>query len=145
MKSIISAEMIADLLPQKHPFGMVSHLVDYQLDSVETGLLIEGDNIFVENGFFNESGMIENIAQSIALHTSYSYFLRNEKAPIGYIGSIKHVKLISHPKVNTEITTKVEVIKEFGGVTLVNGKIIQNGEVLMEAQMKTILAEEINS
>ena len=38
---------------------------------------------------FVESGIIEHMAQSVALHTGYQFYLRKEQAPTGYIGSIK--------------------------------------------------------
>lgn len=141
MKSIISESKIRELLPQKSPFAMVSHLVKYEELTVTTGLLIEENNIFIEDGYFNESGMVENIAQSIALHVSYGYSLKEAQAPIGYIGAIKDIQLFARPKLNSFITTEVEIIKEFMGVTLVEGRILFDNQVMMTAQMKTFLTE----
>lgn len=142
MKSIISKDKVKELLPQKFPFQMVSHLLEYEEDSIVTGLHITKDNIFIENGGFNESGMIENIAQSIALHISYRYFKQGIEAPVGYIGSISKVVLTDFPLLGENITTQIDVIKEFMGVTLVQGKILSDDKVIMTAQMKTFLSEE---
>jgi len=142
MKSLIPESEIKELLPQKAPFRMVSHLVNYEEMAVTTGLLIEDNNIFAEEGFFNESGLIENMAQSIALHISYQYSLNNIEAPVGYIGAIKNIKLYDRPKVNSFITTEVIIIKEFMGVTLIEGKITCDNKVLLTAQMKTFLAAD---
>ena len=142
MESLIPENTIKDLLPQKAPFRMVSHLIKFEETTLTTGLSIEENNIFIEDGYFNESGMIENMAQSIALHISYGYSLKNTKAPIGYIGAIKSVVLYDRPKINEFITTEVEVLKEFMGVTLIESRIICDNKVLMTAQMKTFLSEE---
>ncbi|HLV43235.1 MAG TPA: hypothetical protein VKY37_13220 [Brumimicrobium sp.] len=141
MESLIPESKIRELLPQKIPFEMVSHLISFEETTVTTGLTIKNDNIFIENGHFNESGMIENIAQSIALHISYAYSLKKEKAPLGYIGAMKNVKVFGFPKLNDFITTEVQIITEFMGVTLIEGKVICNEKVLMAAQMKTFLSE----
>lgn len=141
MKSIIPESKIKELLPQKSPFKMVSHLVKYDELAVTTGLLIEENNIFIEDGYFNESGMVENIAQSIALHVSYGYSLKETQAPVGYIGAIKEIKLFDRPQSNSFIITEVEIIKEFMGVTLVEGRILLDNKVMMTAQMKTFLTE----
>ena len=141
MDSIISTEKIKELLPQKAPFVMVSHLIEYSKEAITTGFPIEKENLFIEDGYFNESGMIENIAQSIALHTSYDFYLRNEEAPVGYIGTINKVKLFKRPKLNEFITTKVEIIKEFMGITLVTGQITCEDEIIFEAEMKTFVVQ----
>lgn len=142
MNSLIPENKIRELLPQKAPFTMVSHLLKFEEKTITTGLTIDEENLFIEDGFFNESGMIENIAQSIALHISYGYSLKDIEAPVGYIGAIKNIKLFDRPKSNAIITTEVMVLKEFMGVTLIEGKVLCDNKVLMTAQMKTFLSEE---
>lgn len=141
MESILPIEKIKELLPQKEPFVMVNHLLEYSETAITTGFEIEKENIFIEEGCFNESGMIENIAQSTALHTSYDFFKRNEKAPVGYIGTISNVKLFKRPKIGMYLTTKVEIIKEFMGITLVVGQIFCENTLMFEAKIKTFIAE----
>lgn len=142
MKAIISKEKVKELLPQKTPFVMVEELLEYSPENITTGMRIEASNLFIENGMFNESGLLENIAQSTALHTSYGYYVRGEKAPVGYIGTISGVKIHGLPKVDDYIVTKVEIIKEFMGVTMIEGKVLLDDRILVEAKMKTFIAEE---
>jgi len=141
MDTIITKSKVEELLPQKEPFVMVSFLYDFKETSITTGFEILSDNLFVENDEFNESGLIENMAQSIALHTNYDFFLKNKKAPTGYIGSIKNVKLISLPKVGKIIKTDVKVLQEFMGVTLVDATVTCDDKLIISAQLKTVLAE----
>lgn len=140
MQSIISFEKVKALIPQKKPFDMVDGLLAYFDNEVKTNFQIREDNLFVENGCFNASGMLENIAQSIALHTSYGYFLRKEKAPIGYIGSISNVKVFNLPKLNSTIKTHVKIIQEFMGVTLIEGEVFCNDKLCLQTKMKTFIA-----
>ena len=141
MDTIITKSKVEELLPQKEPFVMVSFLYDFKETSISTGFEILSDNLFVENDEFNESGLIENMAQSIALHTNYDFFLKNKKAPTGYIGSIKNVKLISLPRVGQIIKTDVKVLQEFMGVTLVDATVTCDDKLIISAQLKTVLAE----
>jgi predicted hotdog family 3-hydroxylacyl-ACP dehydratase len=142
MESLIPENKIRELLPQKAPFAMVSHLIQFDDTTVTTGLYIDESILFIEEGYFNESGMIENIAQSIALHVSYSHSLKNIESPIGYIGAIKNVKFYDRPKLNDFIKTEVQIIEVFMGITLIEGRILCNDKVMMTAQMKTFLSEE---
>lgn len=141
MDTLISKSKVEELLPQKTPFVMVSFLYDFKETSIITGFKILEDNLFVEDNRFNESGLIENMAQSIALHTNYDFFLKNKKAPTGYIGSIKNVKLIELPKVGETIKTDVKVLQEFMGVTLVDATVTCGDKEIISAQLKTVLAQ----
>ena len=140
MQSIISFEKVKELIPQKFPFVMVHKLLAHEEDMILTSLLVEEDNIFCHNGVFSESGLIEHLAQSVALHTGYDYFVRNEAAPVGYIGTINNLTINKLPKVRQTLQTSVKIIMEFMGVTLVEGEVTCEGEVILSAKMKTFIA-----
>ncbi len=139
MEKILGKEKVRVLLPQKNPFAMVDYLYEYSDFRIVTGYKVEADNLFVEEGRFNESGLIENMAQSMALHTNYSFYLKNMQAPEGYIGSVKNVKVLALPEVGQEIRTEVDIIQEFMGVTLVHAVIKCGEKVLVSSQMKTVV------
>ncbi len=138
---ITNQKVVESLIPQKHPFVMVDALFEFSENNLQSGLLVTDENIFVKNHFFQESGIIEHMAQSVALYTGYQYYLKKKKAPTGYIGSIKHAEIVQLPKTGQHITSKVQVLQEFGGVTLVEISTSSNGEAIANAQMKTVIAQ----
>jgi predicted hotdog family 3-hydroxylacyl-ACP dehydratase len=140
-KTIKDKDFVEQLLPQKFPFVMVDSLYSYTEVSVDTGFTISADNIFFSNGQFRESGLIEHMAQSVALHTGYQFFLRNEPAPTGYIGSINSLHISDLPKLGDEIRSRVDILQEFGGITLVDVYTLLNGTEIARGQMKTVLAK----
>ncbi|WP_425076550.1 hypothetical protein [Psychroserpens sp. S379A] len=132
---------ISHLIPQKTPFVMVDTLLDFTPNKVKSSFTIQEDNLLVKDHYFLESGLIENMAQTVALHTGYDFFLRNEVAPTGYIGSIKKVEVFQLPKLHETITTEAHILHEFMGVTMVEVKAFnQNQEEIASAQMKTVIA-----
>jgi len=141
MKSLLEKEQVEKLLPQKFPFVMVDKLFYYTENTIISGFKILPENIFVQDRKFVESGLIEHMAQSVALHTGYNFFLKNEEAPTGYIGSMKDLEIISLPKVNDEIITEVKIIQEFMGITLVEISVKLNDSEIAKGQMKTVLAK----
>lgn len=138
---ILDNVTIEDLIPQKKPFVMVDKLIEYSDDKIIAGLTIQRNNIFIKNTIFTEPGLIENMAQTIALHTGYQYFLKNLPAPTGYIGSIKKVEIKKLPKLGEEIKTTVSILHEIMGVTLVNISVELNNEEIACGEMKTVLAK----
>lgn len=131
---------VAELLPQKYPFVMVDTLIHYTETSVQSGYTIRPADIFAEEGVFLEGGIIEHMAQSVALHTGYQYFLKNEPAPVGYIGSINNVSIHCLPAVGETLTTRVDILQEFMGITLVAVETFVNDLPVASGKMKTVLA-----
>lgn len=131
---------VGNLIPQKFPFVMVDKLLSFSENVVMAGLTVTADNIFVKGDVFQESGVIEHMAQSVALYTGYQFYLKNEPAPTGYIGSIKSIEINSLPSLGDTIVTTVSVLHEFMGVTLVDIVSKINENEIARAQMKTVLA-----
>ncbi|WP_264531842.1 hypothetical protein [Flavobacterium sp. N502540] len=138
---LLEKNAVENLLPQKFPFVMVDKMYSFTETSLVAGLKIENDNIFSDNDTFLEAGLIEHMAQSVALHTGYQFFLKNETAPTGYIGSIKEIEIKKLPKVNDTIQSTITILQEFAGITLVDIVTYLNNEEIANGQMKTVLAK----
>jgi predicted hotdog family 3-hydroxylacyl-ACP dehydratase len=134
-------EFVETLIPQRFPFVMVDKLYSYSETELVSGFTIQSDAIFLENDSFLESGIIEHMAQSVALHTGYQFYLKNEQAPTGYIGSIKDIEIKKLPKLHDEIKTTVSILQEFAGITLVDVVTKLNDVEIAKGQMKTVLAK----
>lgn len=122
---------------------MVDTLLDFSETSVQSSFTVNTDNLFCDNTIFLESGLIENMAQTVALHTGYDFFLRGEPAPMGYIGSIKKIEINQLPKLNETITTNVNILHEFMGVTLVEIEVENSKkQIIATGNMKTVIAAD---
>ena len=137
---ILDRDFVGNLIPQKFPFVMVDKVLAFEENFITSGFTIEESNIFTENVTFQEAGLIEHMAQSVALYTGYQFYLKKEPAPTGYIGAIKSIEIFELPKVNDNLTTKVNVLHEFSGVTLVDISVLLNDVEIARGQMKTVLA-----
>lgn len=132
--------LIEDLIPQKAPFVMVDKLIHFSEEKVITGFTPPPTNLFVYNNKFMAAGLIEHMAQSVALHTGYQYFLKNEPAPTGYIGAIKLAEIVELPTEGQELITTVTILHEILGVTLVKIQVTCNDRIVANSEMKTVLA-----
>jgi predicted hotdog family 3-hydroxylacyl-ACP dehydratase len=134
---------ITKYIPQRDPIIMVHELLEADDDHAVTNLIIEPDNVFVSNEYFREPGLIENIAQTAAMHVGYQCSLKNIPIPIGYIAAVKDLKIFSLPKHNTRIATSVKVTNKVLDVTVVEGKVEQEGNLLCSCEMR--IFAKINS
>ena len=134
---------ILNLIPQKHPFVMVGALVLFNETEVVSSYRIKDSNVFYDGSVFTETGLIENMAQTVALHTGFDFFIKKKQAPIGYIGSIKKVSITVLPLLNELITTKATILHEFMGVTMVSIQVFNAAnEEIASSEMKTIIANQ---
>lgn len=130
-------DFVQSLIPQRAPFVMVHELSEYSESHLISGFEIKEDNLFVYEGFFQASGLIEHQAQSVALHTGYKYYLLGKDAPTGYIGAIKSFEAEILPKIGDQLVSEVAILNEVMGVTLVDIVTKLNGKVIAKSQMKT--------
>ena len=137
-QEIKDKSVIKKLIPQRDPMIMVDSLFYYDKTKVIGGLTINNSNLFVKDGFLNESGILEHMAQTVALHTGYSFYINNLVAPEGYIGDISNVIITKLPMVNDKLKTEIKILKKFLKIVLVEGKTLLNNEVIMTATMKTV-------
>ncbi len=136
---------IHELLPQQEPFVMVGKLLRYEEQLTETETTITGDNIFVEAGEFTASGVIENIAQTCAARIGYiNKYILKKGIQLGFIGAIRNLTLHRCPKVGETITTRIAVVQEAFGMTLVDATVSIGQEVLAESEMKIAVREAEN-
>ncbi len=138
---IAVGELLQSLIPQKNPFVMVDTLAEYTEKGIVSHFLVEADNIWVTENHFSAPGLIENMAQTIALHTGYKFYLLKRPSPTGYIGAIKKAEIFHLPKVSETLVTTVEILHDIMGVTLVQAKVECNGALMASSEMKTALAQ----
>lgn len=138
--NITDPDFIQALIPQRPPFIMVDTLFYFSQEKIVSGLTITIDNLFSKNDTFESPGLIENMAQTIALHTGYQFYLKKETAPTGYIGAIKKVEIDFLPTIGQELMTTATILHNIMGVTLVSTTIECEGIIIASSEMKTVLA-----
>lgn len=132
---------IEELLPQRHPFVMVSQLLQYDEVVTKTCFHIAADNVFCENGVLTASGLVENFAQTCAARIGYiNKYILNKEVSVGFIGAVKTLDIHRLPKAGERIETQIEVLTEQFGLTLARGEIhLEDGTLVAEGEMKIAL------
>lgn len=137
---ITDESFLLGLIPQRKPFVMIDKLVHYSEKKIISGFTVSKESILTTEGYFSAAGLIENMAQTVALHTGYKYYLAHKPAPKGYIGAIKTAEVLALPKVTQELRTSITIIHDIMNVTLVEAEVLCEGQVMARSQMKTALA-----
>jgi predicted hotdog family 3-hydroxylacyl-ACP dehydratase len=110
---------IKKYLPHRAPMLMVDMILEMDDEKVETVFEIKEGNIFLENGFFTESGLVENMAQTCSSVVAKDYFIdenNNDKTGVnvvGFISGIKTLKIHSLPQIGNVIHTRALLVSKF--------------------------------
>lgn len=130
---------IIELLPQRPPMVMVDKMIACDNNHITTQLTIREENLFSFQGHFQESGLIENIAQTAAALSGYQAKLNDKNVKLGFIGSVRNLEIISLPAVGSQIETSVEVTGQVMNVDMIKGEIRQNNQVIAQCEMRIFL------
>ena len=136
---IASLEEIINYIPQRPPFIMVGNLLSATESKLVSSFTIPVNNILVENDYFSESGLVENIAQTAAAGVGYKQLTNNEPINLGYIAAIKSLIIYKLPKVGEEIQTTIEIVNEVIDVTIVKAEIISDANKIAECEMRIFI------
>ena len=132
---------VHELLPQQEPFVMIGRLTHFDEVRTVSETTIAADNIFVDNGFFSASGLIENVATCAARIGFVNKYMLNNGIQIGVIGAVRKLVINSLPAAGKTITTTVEIISEVFGMTLAKATVTCEGEELLSTEIKISVRE----
>lgn len=133
---------IHELLPQQEPFVMVGKLIHFDMEKTVTQTEVMANNLFVENGMFSASGIIENIAQTCAARIGYvNKYILKKGIQLGFVGAIRNMNLYRCPKIGEVIETSIVTIEEIFGMTLVTATVKVADELIADSEMKIALSE----
>ena len=139
---MLPVENIIPLIPQKPPFVMVGKLLFTDEVSSRSSFLIERNNVFVKNNVFQEAGLMENIAQTAALHAGYLAQSENKPVAAGYIGAVSNFEIFDLPNAGDEIETEIRVENQIFDVTILSGKVWHNENLLAQCEMKLFISNK---
>lgn len=136
---IIEKENINKVIPQQKPFVMIDNLLEFDEKGATTSLVVKEDNLFCENNYFNENGMIENMAQSAAAFLGYDTYIRGLDPDEGFIAQVKNYTINKLATLNEKIITTVVYTHTVMNINIVKANITLNNEKIAEAELRIFI------
>ena len=134
---------VSTILPQRPPFVFVDRLLRYEEPLTVTSYTIREDSLFVEDGHFLASGLVENMAQSSAARIGYiACYIKHVPVTVGFIGNVRNLKVYRNPVPGETLETSVVLKEEIFGIVLTDIVIRSNGETIAEASVKNALGSQ---
>lgn len=138
----LPVEDIIPLIPQKPPFVMVGKLLSSDENLTRSSFVIPTDNVFVKNTFFQEAGLMENIAQTAALRAGYIAHAENKPVAVGYIGAVSKFEVFDLPKTGDEIVTEISIQNQVFDIAVLSGRVWLGETLIAQCEMKVFSKNE---
>ncbi len=133
---------IIDYIPQRDPFIAVHEILQATDEFAETQFEVLPESIFVTNGLFSEPGLLENIAQTAAAQMGYVCKKKGLPVPLGYMASIKNLRVHSLPPVGVVLTTSIQVTNHVLSVILLEGIVLSQGALVCQCEMRIFIGNK---
>ncbi|MFT7102883.1 MAG: hypothetical protein ACJAYA_001460 [Bacteroidia bacterium] len=145
---LVGREEVLTFIPQRMPIVVVHGLTAHSETSSTSIFNVENNHLFVKDGKFLPSGLMENIAQSSALRAGYHFSQQvptegeAPEPPIGFIGSLKNFVVTDLPSVGSVLYTTVTVTYEVMGMQVVEASVTCGKNIIASCEMKIFLSQE---
>lgn len=137
-----SSVNIAELLPQRKPFVMISELLSFSYERTVTRFHVQDDNVFIERDSLVPEGLVENVAQTCAARIGFiNKYILHKPVSVGYVCSVKDFTIIRSPQIGEMLETEVVLKGEFGNMLIVNAVVRSDEETLAKGSMVIALDE----
>jgi predicted hotdog family 3-hydroxylacyl-ACP dehydratase len=140
---VLNEYNISELIPQSLPFVMIDSIVSWNENTSVSRFTVREDHILCQNGRFREPGIIENMAQTAALHAGLE--AKKNKSPIktGYIGSIKNLSICFLPKIDEIMETRIILKTVIGDIKVIDCRVTCSGKILAECEITIVERSEV--
>lgn len=135
---------VVELLPQVEPFVFVHKMLDFNTEtkSCTTKFTVLPSTLLTENGKLTESGLIENIAQTCAVHIGiYNKYILKREIQVGFIGAVKNLSIFDQPLIGEILTTTITIKTEFGSMKIADAQVFKDQILVAEGELKIALQE----
>ncbi|MFS4466576.1 ABC transporter permease [Maribacter sp. 2210JD10-5] len=141
---------IKKFLPHRPPMLMVSSMPHIDNDSVITEFNISKECLFTDELVLNESGLIENVAQTCSAIVGQSYFEYDDlegtsNKLIGYISAIKKVQIYQLPKIGQTLISKAKLISRYDtdelSICTISCSSFTNDDLIVDCTLNCLIHE----
>jgi predicted hotdog family 3-hydroxylacyl-ACP dehydratase len=121
---VTKKEDLGQYIPHKPPFLLVDELYYYDDEYAISGFAVSHDHVMVRDGFLLEAAIIENMAQTMALKSSFqpgTKHSENDTPRMGYLVAVNRSSFINPVPAGELLITELKVTQNLKTFIMVKG------------------------
>lgn len=132
----MSQEEAIQYIPQRPPFVMIDKVTKADETISQTQFTVRESHMFVDNGYFTEPGLVENMAQTAGGGIGYRAQMEGKPVTIGYIGALKNLNVKELPRIGDTIITEIQYLQCVMNVHMVMGRVFLDGREIANCEFR---------
>lgn len=133
------------LLPQAPPFVFVDELTRVASETGWSRYVMPPGHFLAMHGLVTAEALLENMAQTGALHQGYMALQKGSERPMGFIASIDRAVFYDLPAPGSCLETEFTLKNLYGAIGVSEGRVFVKGKLLAEAVFKIYSREASSS
>ncbi|GGF03856.1 hypothetical protein [Hymenobacter cavernae] len=141
-RPLVTAAEVEAYIPQRRPFALIDTLYHCQPDEAWAGLRVRPDHLMVHLGYLSEAGILESMAQAVALKAGYEARQQGIAPRVGFIAALKAVYIHTLAPVGCTLLTHAEIVLQAPDVLVVKTTSGYNATLVAHCEMRLFLEPE---
>ncbi|MGY3091496.1 putative hotdog family 3-hydroxylacyl-ACP dehydratase [Hymenobacter sp. UYAg731] len=140
-RPLVGPANVTAYIPQRVPFVLIDTLYQCGPGQAWAGLLVPDNHLMVQQGYLSEAGILESMAQAVALKSGYEACAQAAGTPprVGFIAALKAVQIHALAPVSCTLVTHVEVLLQALDVLVVKTSCGYNTTPVAQCEMRLFL------
>lgn len=125
-----------NLIPHRLPLRLVERLIEFHDYEGVVEALVSPENPLLDDGYLDETGLIEMLAQSFAAVQGYADRLEGKPVRDGFLVGIRGVSVKAAARRGDRLLIRIRPVASLEGFVVVEGEVSRNEEVLAAGNLK---------
>jgi predicted hotdog family 3-hydroxylacyl-ACP dehydratase len=140
-RPLVGPDNVTAYIPQRAPFVLIDTLYRCAANEAWAGLTVPADHLMVQQGYLSEAGILESMAQAVALKSGYEACAQAAGTPprVGFIAALKAVRVHALAPVGCTLVTRVEVLLQALDVLVVKTSCGYDTTPVAQCEMRLFL------
>jgi predicted hotdog family 3-hydroxylacyl-ACP dehydratase len=139
---LLSGESLYRFLPHRPPVFLVDRYYGRDQEASYTGYIPETGSLFCPDDVFLEEGLIEHMAQSVALAAGVENVERGNGIVPGYIGSVSSLTIHGIIGAGDSLYTAISEIHKFPSFSVILAKTFIRGIMIAQGELMVVRFNE---
>ncbi|RYC68461.1 hypothetical protein [Spirosoma sordidisoli] len=137
---VAGSEAVMTFIPHRPPFVLVDTLyVCTDDEAVASFTIPEAGHVLVQDGLFQEPGLLEHQAQVSALQAGYQARQYQLPPQMGYVAGFRHITIHGLPRSGEVVTTTVHTLTRLGSLTALRAETRSEARLLASCEFTVVL------
>ena len=127
---------IGKLIPHRPPMVMIESLVEASPERAVAAKTFRDGDYGLDGDMVAEPALVECVAQTVAAMQGYGRFAAGARPGIGFLAGVARFSIHFQPRRGEPLTIETQVTRRLGTMCLVTGKILREGRILAEGELR---------